>query len=68
MIDLFSFLVALLLVNVTLVIITWNIYGPRIQTLIAKKGEKDQILGKSYLLGAFHLIKTISRTIENGSF
>ena len=46
MIDLLSLLVALFLVNATLVIVVWNIYGSRIQTLIAKKGEKDQILGK----------------------
>ena len=45
MIDFMTVLVAILAVNLTLVVIVWNIYGQRIQSLIARKDEKEHILG-----------------------
>lgn len=46
MIDVISLLNTILIVNIVLVIVMWQIYGHRIQMLIAKKGEKDLILGE----------------------
>ena len=45
MVDVVSLLCLILVINLTLVGVFWRIYGPRIHVLIAKKGEKDQILG-----------------------
>lgn len=46
MVDPVSLLFFILLVNLTILAVVWQIYGPRIHVLIAKKGEKDQVLGK----------------------
>lgn len=45
MIDFLSVLVAILIVNLTVLMFVWNIYGQRIQALICRKDEKDIILG-----------------------
>ena len=45
MFDVISVLNTILIVNLVLVFIMWQIYGGRIQMLIAKKPEKDLILG-----------------------
>jgi hypothetical protein len=46
MIDsLLFWLIIFLISNLLLIVIFWNIYGSRIQILIAKKEEKKHILG-----------------------
>ena len=49
MVDPVSLLFFTLLVNLTILAVVWQIYGPRIHVLIAKKGEKDQVLGKNII-------------------
>lgn len=44
--DLAVILFLFLLLNLSILSVVWRIYGPRIHVLIAKKGEKDQVLGK----------------------
>lgn len=46
MLDPISLLSFTLIVNLIILAIVWKIYAPRIHVLIAKKGEKDQVLGK----------------------
>jgi capsular polysaccharide biosynthesis protein len=43
--SLLFWLIITLISNLLLILIVWNIYGSRIQILIAKKEEKQQILG-----------------------
>ena len=42
-----ALLFLLLTANLALLLLVWRIYAPRIHVLIAKKGEKDQVLGES---------------------
>jgi hypothetical protein len=45
MFDTFMFwLITILISNIILIVIFWNIYGKRIEILIARKDEKKQIL------------------------
>ena len=46
MLDPVTLLSFTLLVNLIILAIVWQVYGPRIHALIAKKGEKDQVLGE----------------------
>lgn len=46
MFNILIFLIICLIVNIIVIAIVWNLYANKIQLLIAKKGEKDQILGK----------------------
>jgi hypothetical protein len=45
MFNILIFLILCLIVNIIVIAIVWNLYADKIQLLIAKKGEKDQILG-----------------------
>lgn len=44
MIDAVSLLVLILILNVTIVALAWQVYGARIQVMVARKAEKDQVV------------------------
>lgn len=46
MFNLLVYLTIFLFVNFILITIVWNYYSTKIQLLITKKGEKEQVLGR----------------------
>lgn len=44
MIDVVLLLMVVLILNLTMVAIVWSVYGTRIQVMVARKAEKDQVL------------------------
>lgn len=44
MIDVVLLLMVVLILNLTMVAIVWSVYGARIQVMVARKAEKDQVL------------------------
>ena len=48
MFNLLVYLTIFLIVNFILITIVWNYYSTKIQLLITKKGEKEQVLGMRF--------------------
>lgn len=48
MFNLLVYLTIFLFVNFILITIVWNYYSTKIQLLITKKGEKEQVLGRLF--------------------
>ena len=44
MIDVVLLLMVVLILNLTMVAIVWSVYGTRIQVMVSRKAEKDQVL------------------------
>ena len=44
MIDAVSLLILFLVLNLSILVLVWQVYGARIQIMIARKAEKDQLL------------------------
>ena len=44
MIDAVSLLILFLVLNLSILVLVWQVYGARIQVMIARKAEKDQVL------------------------
>ncbi len=59
--NLLTWLVTILLVNLSLLYFAWKIYGPRINVHILKKDEKDLIFGTCIMFHALRLMLMFPR-------